>query len=195
MRVCVFAGSAAGISPAYAAAARALGEGLGLRGHSLIYGGSASGLMGLCADAALAAGAAARGVVPRGLLGREAVHDRLTELVVVDSLHERKERMHALSDAFVALPGGAGTLDELLEAFTWRLLGLHHKPLALLDVGGYWQPLLALLRHGAAQGFVAPRALEALPAFAEAAALLDWLSSATVRPAGAARGGRRRPPR
>jgi uncharacterized protein (TIGR00730 family) len=173
MRVCVFAASAKGASPALAAAASAFGKTLARRGHGMVYGGAARGLMGLCADAALAGGAEVRGVLPEALREREIAHHGLTELRIVPSLHERKAAMSALSDAVVALPGGTGTLDELFEVMTWRQLGLHAKPIGLLDVEGYWQPLLALLRHGVEQGLIPQVVVAGLLVSGNPDALLD----------------------
>ena len=153
-RVCVFCGSSPGDSPAYADAARALATALARRGVGLVYGGASVGVMGALADAMLAAGGEVVGVMPRGLVAREVAHRGLTTLHVVDTMHARKRRMAELSDAFVALPGGLGTLEELFEVWTWALLGIHAKPLALLDVRGYWAPLLAFLDAAVARGFV-----------------------------------------
>ena len=153
-RVCVYCGSSAGTGPAFAAAARSLGELLARSGITLVYGGAAVGLMGVLADAALAAGGRVVGVIPRHLFGREIAHPGLTELVEVGSMHERKQAMFELADAFVALPGGLGTLEELTEIATWAQLGLHRKPIATLDVGGYWAPFHAFLRDAAGNGFV-----------------------------------------
>ena len=153
-RVCVFCGASSGRSPAYAAAARELGAELAGRGLGLVYGGGRVGLMGAVADAALAAGGEAVGVIPQELVDRELAHGGLTELRVVGSLHERKALMAELADAFVALPGGFGTLDELLEQLTWSQLGLHAKPVGLLDVAEYWRPLIELARHATDEGFV-----------------------------------------
>jgi uncharacterized protein (TIGR00730 family) len=150
----VFCGAAEGARPEYAAAARALGTLLAERGIGLVTGGGSVGLMGIVADAALAAGGEAIGVIPRHLVDRELGHSDMTALYVVESMHERKALMHELSDAFVALPGGYGTLDELFEALTWRQLGIHGKPVALLDVDGYWEPLVALVEGMVAGGFV-----------------------------------------
>jgi uncharacterized protein (TIGR00730 family) len=155
-RICVFAGSNAGARPSYLVAARELGAEIARRGHGMVYGGASCGLMGACADAALAGGAEVVGVLPRALVDRELAHGGLTEMRIVASLHERKAVMSALSDAVVALPGGCGTLDELFEAITWGQLGLHEKPIGLLDVDGYFAPLLAFLEHMNAEGFVRP---------------------------------------
>ena len=133
-RVCVFAGSSAAVDTKYLQAAGAMGDAIARRGFGMVYGGGAVGLMGTCADAALAAGAQVVGVLPRALARSEVAHPNLTELRIVETLHERKAVMASLSDAFVALPGGCGTLDELFEAITWRQLGLHDKPIGLCDV-------------------------------------------------------------
>lgn len=154
-RVCVYAGSNVGVHPAYAEAATALGRTLAERGIVVVYGGGAIGLMGAVADAALAAGGQVIGVIPRALRAREVDHHGLTELRVVESMHERKLTMAELSDAFVALPGGIGTLEELVEVLTWTQLGIHAKPCAVLDVEGYYRPLVALLDHAVDQGFLA----------------------------------------
>ncbi len=155
-RICVFCGSAAGLDPDYAKAAGELGAELAARGIELVTGGGRVGLMGVVADAALAAGGTVTGVIPRSLQEREIGHTGLTDLRVVESLHERKQLMHDLSDAFVALPGGFGTLDELAEAVTWAQLGIHAKPIGLLDVGGYFEGLLAFVDRAVAEGFVSP---------------------------------------
>ena len=175
MRICVFAGSAAGSREAYAQAARELGAGIARRGYGLVYGGGAHGAMGLCATAALQGGARVEGILPRFLRDRELAHPGLTELRVVATLHERKALMSGLCDAVVALPGGMGTLDELFEAVTWRQLGLHEKPIGLLDAAGYYQPLLAFLRRVAREGFVAAATVDALIVRADAESLLDAL--------------------
>jgi hypothetical protein len=152
--LCVFCGSAAGVRPDYLAAARALGRAAAARGIGIVYGGARVGLMGAVADAALEAGGTVVGVIPRALVDREVAHDGLTHLHVVASMHERKATMARLSDAFVALPGGIGTLEELFEVWTWAHLGVHAKPCALLDVAGFWRPLLAALDHMVAEGFI-----------------------------------------
>ena len=153
-RVCVYCGSSAGSGPAFAEAARALGTLLASHGITLIYGGAEVGLMGVVADAALAAGGRVVGVIPRHLFGREIAHRHLTELVEVGSMHERKQAMYELADAFVALPGGMGTLEELTEITTWAQLGLHRKPIATLDVNGYWAAFHAFLREAVRHGFM-----------------------------------------
>ena len=155
-RVCVYCGSSPGARPAYAAAAREVGERLVARGIGLVYGGGSVGLMGAVADAVLAAGGEVVGVLPEALDRREVGHHALSELRVVGSMHERKALMAELADAFVALPGGVGTLEELAEAATWTQLGLHGKPVGLLDVDGYWAALEAWLDHATAERFVRP---------------------------------------
>lgn len=175
-RISVFAGSNAGARPSYPVAARELGAEIARRGYGMVYGGASCGLMGACADAALAGGAEVVGVLPRALTSREVAHTGLTEMRIVGSLHERKAVMSALSDAVVALPGGCGTLDELFEAITWGQLGLHEKPIGLLDVDGYYAPLLAFLEHMNTEGFVRP-ALRLVRAHT-ARELLDQLLSA-----------------
>lgn len=153
-RVCVYCGSSSGASPEFADCARALGELLARSGLTLVYGGAEVGLMGLLADAALAAGGQVVGVIPRHLFGREIAHRNLTELVEVGSMHERKQRMFELADAFVALPGGLGTLEELTEIATWAQLGMHRKPIVTLDVGGYWAGFHSFLREAVHRGFM-----------------------------------------
>jgi uncharacterized protein (TIGR00730 family) len=153
-RVCVFCGSRPGARPSYARAAEATARAVAGRGLGLVYGGASVGLMGVMADAALAAGAEVVGVVPRPLVERELAHDGLSELHVVETMHERKALMADLSDGFLALPGGAGTLEELFEVWTWAQLGLHGKPCGLLDVDGYYRGLAAFLDHAVAQRFL-----------------------------------------
>ncbi|MBN1207403.1 MAG: TIGR00730 family Rossman fold protein [Myxococcaceae bacterium] len=152
--VCVFCGSRPGARPDFLEAARALGAELARRKLTLVYGGASVGLMGAVADAALAGGGRAVGVLPLSLQQRELGHAGLHELHLVNSMHERKALMAKRSDAFIALPGGFGTFDELFEIITWGQLGLHTKPIGLLDVGGYYQPLLAMLRRAVEDGFV-----------------------------------------
>jgi uncharacterized protein (TIGR00730 family) len=155
-RICVFAGSNGGARPEYALAAAEFGRELARRGHAMVYGGAACGLMGACANAALEGGAEVVGVLPRALTGREILHSGLTEMRIVNSLHERKAVMSALSDVVVALPGGCGTLDELFEAVTWNQLRIHDKPIGLLDAERYWAPLVELFEHMNREGFVRP---------------------------------------
>lgn len=153
-RICVFAGSNPGAREEYRQAAAALGNELAARGLELVYGGASVGLMGVVADATLAAGGRAHGVLPRGLFRTEVAHAGLTELHEVDSMHERKALMARLSDGFIALPGGYGTFDELFESVTWSQVGIHEKPVGLLDVAGYFEPLLTMVAHAAREGFV-----------------------------------------
>ena len=152
----LFCGSRTGHDPAQAALATALGTLLAERGVTLVYGGGGVGLMGLAARAALAAGGNVVGIIPRALMTEEIAQAGLTEMHVVDTLHERKALMHLRSDAIIALPGSIGTLDELFESITWRELGIHDKPIWLLGANRYWDPLIALLRHIAAQGYAPP---------------------------------------
>ena len=168
--VCVFCGARMGNSPAHVAAATALGRRIGERGLGLVYGGA-------LADAALATGAPVLGVLPRSLSSVEVAHAGLTELVLVDGLHARKARMTAESDAFVALPGGFGTLDEFFEALTWAQLGLHTRPLGLLNVGGFWDPLVATVDRQVAEGFVTASDRARLSVEGNADALLDALGA------------------
>jgi uncharacterized protein (TIGR00730 family) len=155
--ICVFCGASTGRDPAYAAAASLVGETLARRGVHLVYGGSRVGLMGAVADAALAAGGRVTGVIPSTLVEREVAHTGLSDLRVVTTLHERKALMAELSDAFIALPGGLGTLEELAEVLSWAQLELHAKPIGLLDVAGYFTALEAFLDHAEAEGFLAER--------------------------------------
>jgi uncharacterized protein (TIGR00730 family) len=155
--ICVFCGAATGRDPSYAAAAAVTGETLARRGIRVVYGGGRLGLMGTVADAALAAGGEVVGVIPRGLVDRELAHPALTELRIVETLHERKAQMAELADGFLALPGGLGTLEELAEVLSWAQLDLHAKPIGLLDVGGYFAPLEAFLDRAVAEGFIAER--------------------------------------
>ena len=178
-RVCVFCGASSGRLPEYAEAARAFGAAAAARGLGIVYGGGRVGLMAAVADAALAGGGDVIGVIPQELVDRELAHGGLTELHVVDSLHVRKALMAQLSDGFVALPGGFGTLDELLEQLTWSQLGLHEKPVGLYDVEEYWRPLIALARHAADEGFVRESDLGAIAVGTEPEGLLDRLERMT----------------
>ncbi|HEX4245835.1 MAG TPA: TIGR00730 family Rossman fold protein [Acidimicrobiales bacterium] len=157
--ICVYCASSMGRDPAFAEVARRLGTLLAQRHINLVYGGGAVGLMGVLADAALEAGGEVRGVIPRNLFRREVPHPGLTQLIEVDSMHQRKQTMIELADAFVALPGGMGTLEELTEVATWAQLGLHHKPIATLDVNGYWRHYHALRREAVASQFLKPEHL------------------------------------
>jgi hypothetical protein len=155
--ICVFCGASAGRDPRYAEAATAVGATLAERGIGLVYGGGRLGLMGAVADAALAAGGRVTGVIPAGLVDRELAHRGVTELRVVTTLHERKAVMAELSDGFLALPGGLGTLEELAEVLSWAQLGLHAKPIGAFDVGGFFGPLVGHLDHATAEGFISER--------------------------------------
>jgi hypothetical protein len=153
-RICVFCGSAAGRRPEYTAAARELGGWLGANGVTLVYGGGRTGLMGAVAEATMAAGGQAIGIIPKPLVDKEVAHLGLTELRVVASMHERKAAMAELADAFIVLPGGYGTFDEFCEILTWSQLMFHSKPCGLWNVAGYWDPMIAMFDHAAAEGFV-----------------------------------------
>ncbi len=157
--LCVFCGSRSGGRPAYVAAAEALGLAIARNGWRLVYGAGDVGLMGEVARAAISAGAPSLGVIPTHLLAREKGKRDLSTLVITEDMHERKKVMFMNSDAVVVLPGGAGSLDEFFEVLTWAQIGLHGKPIYLLNVGGYWQPLLALIDHIVAEGFAAPSLL------------------------------------
>ncbi len=174
--ICVFCGSADGTSPAYRRAAVELGTALGSAGTTLVYGGASVGLMGAVADAALEAGGQVIGVLPRDMAERELAHRGLSELHLVDTMHERKARMTDLADGFVALPGGMGTLDELFECLTWRQLGLHRKPVGLFDVDGFFAPLLAWMASAVAAGFVKGAHLDALVVGRSAAEVLELMA-------------------
>ena len=177
MRLCVFCGSAPGHRPEYAAAARTLARVLVERGIRIVYGGGSVGLMGVLADSALALGGEVVGVIPRPLASRELAHSALTELRLVSSMHERKALMASLADGFVALPGGLGTLEETLEILTWAQLGIHDKPVGMLNVAGYYDGLRGLIDHGVREGFVR-KEHAALLLFAESPAeLLDAFAS------------------
>jgi uncharacterized protein (TIGR00730 family) len=153
-RVCVYAGSAPGADPDYVEASRAIVGELARRGAGVVYGGGSNGLMGVLADAALEAGGDVTGVIPRFLDDREVAHHGVTDLRVVETMHERKMLMADLADAFLVLPGGIGTLEEVVEMLSWSQLGLHRKPIGLFDVGGFWEPLVALLDHMTTEQFV-----------------------------------------
>jgi uncharacterized protein (TIGR00730 family) len=176
-RVCVFSGSSPGADLAYRAAAIDLGHGLADRGIELVYGGAHVGLMGVVADAALADGGRVIGVIPQSLVDREIAHPGLSDLRVVDSMHERKAQMAELADAFVALPGGVGTLEELFEVYTWNQLGLHAKPLGLFNVRGYFDGLVGFLDHAVAERFVTPAHRGMLLVAEDLRDLLDGLAA------------------
>ncbi|MGC8642201.1 MAG: TIGR00730 family Rossman fold protein [Isosphaeraceae bacterium] len=161
-RICVFCGSSSGIAPAYATVARQVGEALVRHGVDLVYGGGQVGLMGIVADAVLEAGGKAFGVIPQALATKEIAHHGLTELHVVSGMHERKALMATLSTAFLTLPGGIGTFEEFFEILSWGALGIHRKPIGILNVDGYFDPLNALLDHGITQQFIRPASLHPL---------------------------------
>ena len=178
-RLCVFCGSSLGARPAYAEATAALGAEMAARGVGLVYGGAHVGLMGLLADTCRAAGGEVVGVIPESLVEAEVAHRDLADLRVVGSMHERKALMAELADAFVALPGGFGTLEEFCEVLTWSQLGLHDppKPCGLLDVAGFFEPLLALFDAGVAEGFIRPEHRRLVLASTSPPALLDELAA------------------
>jgi uncharacterized protein (TIGR00730 family) len=182
-RIAVFCGSRAGIDPAYAAAAAALGGALAERGCELVYGGAHVGLMGIAADAVLAGGGRVTGVIPTAMVERELAHRGITDLRIVGSMHERKALMASLADAFLVLPGGMGTLDELCEILTWAQLGLHGKPVGLLDVRDYWRGFLAFLDTAVHEGFLRDADRLRLHHQHDVGALLDALLAAALEPA------------
>lgn len=181
--VCVFLGSSSGTDLALRDGARAMGAALAEEGLALVYGGGSIGLMGEIADAVLRGGGKVIGVITEGLEARELGHAGLTEKHVVRTMHERKALMADLSDAFVALPGGMGTLDEFCEVVTWAQLGIHQKPLGMLDLGEYWTPFLSFLDHSVAKGFVSPEHRGLILVERDPRALLDLLRAFRPRPA------------
>jgi uncharacterized protein (TIGR00730 family) len=181
-RVCVFAGSNAGGRPAYVAAARALAGECAARGLGIVYGGGSVGLMGAVADAALAAGAEVIGVIPRPLASKELAHPGLSEMRLVESMHERKATMNALADGFVALPGGLGTFEETFEVLTWSQLGIHGKPVGVLNVEGYYDGMLRWLAYAVTEGFVRRQHLALLLSADTPALLLDRFAAWTPPP-------------
>jgi hypothetical protein len=183
--LCVYCGSRHGARPAYTEAARQLGQEIGARGWQLVYGGGRVGLMGEVADAALASGARVVGVIPESLKQREVGHTGLHELHVVPTMHLRKQMMAERAHAFVALPGGIGTLEELYEVWTWRQLGYHDQPIGLLNVAGYYAALLDFMTRCVEEGFLAPTQHALLQVDADPVALLDRLHAAARRAHGA----------
>ena len=181
LAVCVYCGSRSGTQPAFAAAARQIGSLIGQHGWQLVYGGGRAGLMGTVADAALAAGAAVTGVIPRSLMEREVGHLGLTQLHVVDTMHQRKQMMAERSDVFLALPGGIGTFEELFEVWTWRQLGYHDKPVGLLNVAGYYDRLLDFIGETEQMGFVPAAQRSLLQVDEDAARLLERLTALARR--------------
>ncbi|MFJ5933319.1 TIGR00730 family Rossman fold protein [Streptomyces sp. NPDC093071] len=189
-RLAVFLASSDGHDPAHAALAASVGTDLARRGIGLVYGGGRTGLMGVVADAALKAGGEVVGVIPRSMIEREWAHEGVTELVVCDTMHERKAIMADRADAFAALPGGLGTLEEIFEVWSWRQLGFHTKPVGLLDAGGFWTPLLGALRGISDTGLLAASTLDDLAVAPDLPRLLEALDERlrdTRRPAHGAR--------
>ena len=179
--VCVYCGSRPGADPAHAQAARLTGQLIGQRGWQLVYGGGKVGLMGIVADAVLAAGGRVVGVIPHKLREREVGHSQLSEIHVVDTMHQRKQMMAERADAFLALPGGIGTLEELFEVWTWRQIGYHDQPIGLLNVNGFYDGLLTFLRDTVSGGFLEQAQLDNLHVGQDAAALLQRLSVAAAK--------------
>jgi uncharacterized protein (TIGR00730 family) len=179
-RLCVYCGSSDAVEPQFREAASALGTRLGAAGIELVYGGGRVGLMGLLADAALAAGGKVTGIIPARLLRVEVAHCGVGELVVVDSMHDRKRLMAERADAFAVLPGGIGTLDELFETLSWKQLDLHDKPILLVDIGGYWAPLRRLLDHIVVTGFAREQTRGLLHVVPSVSALMTALAEEPV---------------
>jgi uncharacterized protein (TIGR00730 family) len=173
--VCVYCGSSPGASPVYTEAARAFGRALVAADLGLVYGGGKVGLMGVIADTVMAEGGRAIGVIPELLVNKEVGHNGLSELHVVPDMHHRKKMMADLSDAFVAMPGGAGTLEELFEVYTWAQLGYHHKPVAVLNIDGFYDPLISLLQHTVREGFMRQTYFDLLQIDSDPAALIEKL--------------------
>ena len=176
-RLCLYCGSSRGRSPTHAAAAAELGALIARAGITLVYGGGHVGLMGLAADATLAAQGRVIGVIPELLRDREVGHTGISEMIVVANMHARKQRMFELADGFVVLAGGLGTLDETIEIVTWKQLGLHDKPVVILDLEGYWSPLLALIEHTIAGGFTPPASRRFFHVVTSVDAILPMLAS------------------
>ena len=175
--VCVYCGSRNGVRPAYRALALRLGTAIGRRGWQLVYGGGRAGLMGAVADATLAAGGTVVGVIPESLMTLEVGHAGLTELHVVQTMHQRKQLMAERSHAFIAMPGGIGTFEELFEVWTWRHLAYHDRPIGLLDAEGYWAPMLQFLHHAVAEGFMGDDQMAMLHTDDQVERLLDTLAT------------------
>jgi uncharacterized protein (TIGR00730 family) len=174
-RICVFCGANIGVHPEFALAAEAFGRAMAARGYDLVYGAGSVGLMGVVARTVLAAGRRVSGVIPRALTTRELAGDNIGELIVVDTMAERKERMLTLADAFVALPGGLGTMDELFESLTWGQLGIQSKPIGLLNVDGYFDGLLGWFERALGEGFIRPHHRNLLVSATDPDALLDLI--------------------
>jgi uncharacterized protein (TIGR00730 family) len=183
----VYCGSRAGTDPVYAEVARSVGRWIGTQGGQLVYGGGRNGLMGIVADATQAAGGRVVGVIPHALVAKEAANPACDELHTVDTMHQRKALMAERADAFVALPGGIGTFEEMFEIWTWRQLGYHNKPIGLLNSAGYYDGLLAFLQHSAAAGFLSTAQLQLIDTHAEAGVLLaELVAKARLRGGGEA---------
>ncbi|PZO20668.1 MAG: TIGR00730 family Rossman fold protein [Burkholderiales bacterium] len=176
--LCVYCGSRPGANPAFADTARAVGQWIGEHGGQLVYGGGRNGLMGIVADATMAAGGQAIGIIPKALVEREWAHHGCTELHVVDNMHERKRMMADKADAFLALPGGIGTFEEFFEVWAWRQLGYHDKPVGLLNVAGYYDGLMAFMRTGVEQQFMGDTQMDLIRENSDAATLLQELVQA-----------------
>ena len=183
-RVCIYCGSSPGSLPAYAGAARHCGTVLAERGLTVVYGGGNVGLMGILADAALAAGGEVIGVIPRRMIARELAHGGVSSLIPVNSMHQRKQKMADLADAFLALPGGIGTMEELFEAFAWLQLGIHRKPVGLLNVEGFYDRLIEFLAHMREHRFLKPQHFESLLVDDNVERLLDRFARFNHRPVG-----------
>ncbi|MBV6323216.1 TIGR00730 family Rossman fold protein [Duganella violaceipulchra] len=175
--ICVYCGANAGVSPAYAEAARALGRALVADNLSLVYGGGNVGLMGIIADEVLRMGGEVTGVIPTALVEREVGHTGLTRQFIVKDMHERKAMMAELADGFIAMPGGMGTLEELFEMLTWSQLGIHAKPIGLLNVDGFYDGLTGFIQHASAQGFIRPQHAALMMSASEPQALLQLLKA------------------
>ncbi|OHX11762.1 TIGR00730 family Rossman fold protein [Chromobacterium sphagni] len=180
--ICLFCGSNKGAKPEYEAAARDFGRTLAEQGVTLVYGAGKVGLMGVAADAALAAGGRVVGVIPEFLKAKEVAHLGLSELHVTETMHQRKALMAELSDGFIALPGGFGTFDELFEILTWAQLSVHDKPVGVLDAAGFFQPLRALAQHAVAEGFVPPGNMDLFRIDASLQSILDWMRAYQPQP-------------
>lgn len=180
-RLAVYCGSAGGSDPRFEEAARELGRTMAERGLELVYGGGRLGLMGIVADTVIAYGGRTYGVIPRALVEKEVAHSGLTELITVTTMHERKARMTELCDAFVCLPGGIGTLDEMFEAWTWNALGYHCQPFALLNVAGFWTPFVDFMGHVSRSGFLSRRRLDQLLVGETPEQVINLLDEAAAR--------------
>lgn len=175
-KICVFAGASLGVKDSYAEHARLLAQELVKRDIGLVYGGSKNGLMGVIADEVLAIGGNVTGIMPKGLFKKEIVHEKLTTFIEVGNMHERKAKMHALSDGFIALPGGFGTFEELLETITWAQINIHSKKIGVFNISNYYTPFLELAEHTVQEGFVSPQHLPLIISADNASKLLDKMN-------------------